>query len=240
MRRFTVRITRPAPSSFGDRRTTMRNRLSTMVAALLLTSAGALAQDANPAEAPQQDTPKATTAATAEFPLTNQIDFGIRGTFFSDGSDQARYQRYRDLRDGGTIDRVRWSTTNDAYLFKIEGDHLGYRDQRFAGSYNNFGKVKATFEWNQVPIYYSDTTQSLYTVNGGAASINDSVRLGLQNKTTTLLNAVQLGSAFDLRSRRDIANVSLIYSATPGVDLKISVRNTDRQGQQPWSGSFGI
>jgi MtrB/PioB family decaheme-associated outer membrane protein len=218
----------------------MRNRLSTMVAALLLMSAGALAQDANPAEAPQQDVPKATAAATSEFPLTNQIDFGIRDTFFADGSDQARYQRYRDLRDGGTIDRVRWGKTTDAYWFKVEGDHLGYRDQRFAGSYNNFGKVKATFEWNQVPIFYSDTTRSLYAVNGGAASINDSVRLGLQNKTTTLLNAVQLGSTFDLRSRRDIANVNLIYSATPGVDLKISVRNTDRQGQQPWSGSFGI
>ena len=218
----------------------MRTRLSTMVAALLLVPAGAMAQAQDPGGAPQQDVPKAAAAPTAEFPLTNQIDFGIRGTFFGDGSDKARYQRYQDLRDGGTIDLVRWSKTTDAYLFRLEGDHLGYRDQRFAGSYNNYGRVKATFEWNQVPIYYSATTQSLYASAGGAATINDSVRLALQNKTTTLLNAVQLGSVFDLRSRRDVANLNLIYSATPNVDLKVTVRNTDRQGQQPWAGSFGI
>jgi len=219
----------------------MRNRLSTMVAALLLVSAGAMAQDKNTDPAPQQDVPKATTAATPEFPPTNQIDFGIRTTFFGDGSDAARFQHYQDLRDGGTIDRFRWGKTTDAYLLKLEGDHLGYRDQRFAGSYNSYGKVKATFEWNQIPIYYSDTTSSLYTETApGVLSINNTIRTALQNKTTTLLSAVGQASPFDLRSRRDIANVSLIYSATPSVDFKILVKNTDRQGSQPWAGSFGI
>ncbi|PYR40633.1 MAG: hypothetical protein DMF93_10515 [Acidobacteria bacterium] len=219
----------------------MRNRLSTMVAALLLMSAGALAQDKNPQGAPQQDVPKQTTAATSEFPLTNQVDFGVRGTIFAEGSDQSRFQRYQDLRDGGTIDRIRWGRTTDRYLLKLEGDHLGYRDQRLAGAYNNYGKVKAAFEWNQIPIYYSDTTQSLYTETApGVLSINNTIRTALQNKTTTLVSAVGQASPFELRSRRDIANVSLIYSATPSVDFKILVKNTDREGAQPWAGSFGI
>ena len=219
----------------------MRNRLSTMVAALLLISAGALAQDKNPQGAPQQDVPKQTTAATSEFPLTNQVDFGVRGTIFAEGSDQSRFQRYQDLRDGGTIDRIRWGRTTDRYLLKLEGDHLGYRDQRLAGAYNNYGKVKAAFEWNQIPIYYSDTTRSLYTETApGVLSINNTIRTALQNKTTTLVSAVGQASPFELRSRRDIANVSLIYSATPSVDFKILVKNTDREGAQPWAGSFGI
>src|SRR4051794_10007446 len=215
---------------------TMRNRLFVMVAALLLSSGAATAQDKD-AGGTQPDVAKATSAATSpEFPLTNQIEFGLRGTMFGSGSDQARFQRYQDFRAGGTIDRFRWGKSTDQYLVKVEGDHLGYRDQRFSGSYNNYGKVKANVEWNQIPLYYSDSTQSLYTQSApGVLSINDTIQTALQNKTTTLLSAVGLAAPFELRSRRDIANVNLTYSATPNVDFKILVKNTDRQGSQPWA-----
>jgi len=217
----------------------MRTRLSTMVAALLLIAGGALAQDKTPVVAAQPDM-ATTPAAAAEFAGVNQIEFGYRGTMYTAGSDEARRQRYEDLRDGATVDKFRWGKATEQYLFKVEADHLGYRDQRFAGSYNNYGKVKANFEWNQIPLYFSNTTQSLYTTSGGTASINDNVQLALQNKTTTLVNAVQLGSVFDLRSRRYVGSANLTYSATPNIDFKLSVKNTDRQGQQPWAGSFGI
>jgi len=220
----------------------MRNRLLTMVAALLLTvSGGALAQDKDPNPALQRDVAAPAAVAAAEFgAFPNQIEFGYRGTLYTADSDEARYQRYQDLRNGPTVDRLRWGKTNDRYLFKVEADHLGYRDQRFAGSYDNFGKVKAAFEWNQVPLYFSKTTQSLYTTSGGTASINDGVQLALQNKTVSLVNAVQLGSVFDLQNRRYVGNASLVYSATESLDFKVNVRNIDRQGQQPWAGSFGI
>lgn len=224
----------------------MRNRLSTMVAALLLISGGALAQDKPAIDAASQDVPKTTAtaavpAAAAEFGPTNQIEFGLRGTVFGAGSDKARFQRYQDFRDGGTIDRFRWAKSTDGYVFKAEADHLGYHDQRFLGSYNNYGKVKASFEWNQIPLYFSDTTRSLYSASApGVLTINNDLRSALQNKTTTLLSAVGQATPFDLRSRRNIANLSLVYSAAPDVDLKIQVRNTDREGTQPWAGSFGI
>ena len=217
----------------------MRTRLSTMVAALLLVAGGALAQDQSRTAASQPDV-TAAPPSSPEFAGVNQIEFGYRGTMYSTGSDEARRQRYEDLRDGATVDKFRWGRTTDHYLFKVEADHLGYRDQRFAGSYNNYGKVKANFEWNQIPLYFSNTTQSLYTTSGGTASINDNVQLALQNKTTSLVSAAQLGSVFDLRSRRYVGSANLVYSATPNVDFKLTVRNTDRQGQQPWGGSFGI
>jgi hypothetical protein len=122
----------------------MRNRLLTMVAALLV-SVGASAQTQE-------------TGGTALPGYTNQIDFGIRATVFGDESDEARLQRYRDLRDGGTIDRFRFGKATDSYLLTLEGDHVGYRDQRFALSYRDHGKVKATFEWNQIPTFSSATT----------------------------------------------------------------------------------
>jgi MtrB/PioB family decaheme-associated outer membrane protein len=220
----------------------MRTRLFTMVAALLLMAGAATAQGENPTPAPQDSTASATppAAAPGEFGFTNHIDFGYRGTFYGAGSDEARHQRYQDLRDGATLDRIRWGRSTNAYQLKLEGDHFGYQDQRLSGAYNNYGRLKATFEWNQVPLNYSYTTQSLYSGDRGVASINDSVQLALQNKTTTLVSAVQQGTTFDLKSRRDIASGNLIFSATPNVDLKVTVRNTDRQGQQPWAGSFGI
>jgi len=145
----------------------MRNRLLMMVAALLVVSAGAAAQDKEAGVASQQG-------------FTNQIDFGIRTTFFGDGSDAARFQRFQDFRDGGTIDRFRFGKATEKYLLKLEGDHIGYRDQRFAGSYNNYGKVKATFEWNQIPLYYSSSTSSLYSgIGTGVLSINDAVQTAL-------------------------------------------------------------
>ena len=218
----------------------MRNRLPTIVTALLLVSGGATAQDKEPGQAPQSAA-AAPTPAPAEFGgSANQIEFGYRGTVYTGDSDEARRQRYQDLRDGPTVDKFRWGKTTDQYLFKLEADHLGYRDQRVAGSYNNYGKVKANFEWNQIPLYFSQTTQSLYTTSGGTAAINDSVQLALQNKTVSLVNAVQLGSVFDLRNRRYVASADLIYNATQNVDFKVWLRNTDRQGQQPWAGSFGI
>ncbi|HJZ76069.1 MAG TPA: MtrB/PioB family outer membrane beta-barrel protein [Vicinamibacterales bacterium] len=218
----------------------MRTRQLMLVAALLLVSGGAMAQDKALSPAPQ-DAALAPAPAPAEFGgAVNQIEFGYRGTVYTVDSDEARRQRYQDLRNGATVDRFRWGKTTDQYLFRLEADHLGYRDQRVAGSYNNYGKVRANFEWNQIPLYFSQTTQSIYSTSGGTAAISDSLQLALQNKAVSLVDAAQVGSVFDLHSRRYVANANLIYNATRNVDVTIWLRNTDRQGQQPWAGSFGI
>src|SRR5207245_10343856 len=136
----------------------MRAKSLNMAAALLLVSAGAAAQDATNVDAAQKDVVKTSAATTPEIPLVSQIDFGVRGTVFGTDSDQARFQRYRDVRDGGTIDRLRVYKDTDAYRYSLQADHVGYRDQRFSASYMNYGKVKARFEWNQIPLFYSQDT----------------------------------------------------------------------------------
>ena len=66
-------------------------------------------------------------------------------------------------RDGGTIDRFRMLQGHrHVSATSLQADHVGYRDQRFSATYTNYGKVKASFEWNQIPLYYSNTTQTLY------------------------------------------------------------------------------
>jgi MtrB/PioB family decaheme-associated outer membrane protein len=209
----------------------MRNQPLTLAAALVLMAGAAAAQDIV----------KPTTPTTIDGSLINQIDIGLRGTGYGSNSDPARYQRYRDLRDGGTVDRFRLSKDTDAYKWDLQADHIGYRDQHYFGSYTNHGKVKLSFDWDQVPLFYSQDTRTLYTTSSpGVLSLNDSVQSGIQNKTLTLANALTGASVFDLRTRRDVANVNLLYSATPNVDLAVTVRNTQKQGGYPWGGSFGI
>src|SRR5262245_40589509 len=220
----------------------MRTNSIAMVAALLLASAGAAAQDAGQNGAAQQDLPKAEAAASnPDIPFVNQIDFGVRGTMFSSGSDEARFQRYRDARDGGTLDRFRLYKDTAAYRYTLQADHVGYRDQRFSASYMNYGKVKANFEWNQIPLFYSQDTRTLYnTSTPGQLTLADDVQSGIQNRTLTLAAALTGAGAFDLRTRRDVANFALTYSATPNVDLNVTFKNTQKTGAYPWGGSFGI
>ncbi len=201
----------------------MRTRLFVMVAALLLASAGAKAQ--------QQDA------------NTNQIDFGFRGTSFGDNPDKARFERYRDLRDGGFLDRFRFTRETGSWLVNLQADHVGYRDQRFSGAFNNYGKVKASFEWNQTPLFYSQDTSWLYTDQGnGQLRIgNTSVRTGIQNGTLRVQDVKSfLGSPFDLRQRRDVAAFSLVAPVSKNVDAKVNVTSTHKDGAMPWGASFGF
>jgi MtrB/PioB family decaheme-associated outer membrane protein len=219
----------------------MRTKSFNMVAALLLLAGGVAAQDATTVGAAQQDVPKAAAATIPDIPLVNQIDVGVRGTVFGAGSDQARFQRYRDVRDGGTIDRLRVYKDTDVYRYSLQADNVGYRDQRFSASYMNYGTVKASFEWNQIPLFYSQDTRTLYDRSTpGQLTLNDGVQSGIQNKTLTLANALGGASVFDLRTRRDVANFALTYSATPNVDFNVNFKNTQKTGAYPWGGSFGI
>ena len=219
----------------------MRTTLVKMVAALLLIPAGATAQDAIARNAAQPDVAKASAATIPDIPLVNEVDIGFRGTAFSSGSDPARYQRYRDMRDGATFDRLRIYKDTDAYRYNLQADHVGYRDQRYSASYMNYGKVKANFEWNQIPLFYSQDTRTLYDMSApGRLTLNDSVQSGLQDKTLTLANALGGASVFDLRTRRDVASFDLTYSATPNLDVNVTFRNTQKTGAYPWGGSFGI
>src|SRR5215831_3833830 len=174
----------------------MRTKTLCVVAALLLWAGGARAQDNGVKPEPQQE----GAPTTGDLRPLNQIDFGVRGTVFGSGSDEARFQRYRDARDGGTLDRIRLFKDTAEYGWNLQSDHIGYRDQRFSGAYNNFGRLKASFEWNQIPLFYSQDTRTLYdTSTPGTLRLGTAIQSGIQNKTLTLAGALTGASTFDLR-----------------------------------------
>ena len=136
----------------------MRTTLFNMVAALLLIAAGAAAQDAT-------TTRRRRPAGRAEGVGRDEPGHSAR--------QPGRLRRPRARRsapartwpatsatatcgDGATVDVFRVYKDTDTYRYNLQADHVGYRDQRYSASYMNYGKVKANFEWNQIPLFYSD------------------------------------------------------------------------------------
>ena len=121
----------------------MRNRVILLTAALLLASLPGMAQT-------QQPTPTPTPTA-ADFPWKGLIDFG--GAFGSgyDG-DEARYERYRDTRNGIYSD-IQLSRETATYAAAFNASHVGYRDQRYEASMD-VAKGSVNFIFDGIPTNY--------------------------------------------------------------------------------------
>jgi MtrB/PioB family decaheme-associated outer membrane protein len=167
------------------------------------------------------------------------VDLGVR-TEDIDG-DEARYFRFRDLRGGPFLDRFRLGRETERLLFRAEANNVGYRDQRYFGHVERIGRVRATFEWNQIPLFLSGDSQSLYVNQGnGVLAIDESIQQALQSGATTIATVFsQQLRPFDLRSQRDTAAFNLVYTLDRDVDLKFSVNNARRKGNQVFSFAFG-
>ena len=122
----------------------MRMRLLALTGALLL---------AGPFPAAAQGT------SVGNPPMVGSFDVG--GRVSTVDGDEARFQRYRDLRDGAFLENFRYNRDKSNWLFDARFDHVGYRDQRYEASFTQFGKVKTSFVWDQLPLFYSRDTRTL-------------------------------------------------------------------------------
>jgi MtrB/PioB family decaheme-associated outer membrane protein len=213
----------------------------------LLWTAPLLAQA--PAPAPAQPpaapaTPAATPAAdeAAGAPLDvnlRSVDFGVRLTDIS--GDEARYNRYRDMRTGPVLQGFRWTDENQDRLWRAEADNVGYRDQRFAANFEQFGRFKGWFEYNQIPYEQDYSTRTPYSVQGDVLTVDDALQASIQGATATLNPAVEgFAVPFELRAKRDITTVGGQYSLGRSTDLYLAFTSTGRKGNQPWGGNFGM
>ncbi len=140
----------------------MRTRMMILTGALLLVFSGAARAQQEQAASSQdstKSTPMATSVPASTTPFTpklGQIDFGFRGDSVS--GDAARYKE------------------TEQWVFKATANNVGYRDQRFTVNYQDIGRLKVNGDWNQVPLFISDSTRRLYKDNGnGVLTIDDSI-----------------------------------------------------------------
>ena len=169
----------------------------------------------------------------------NEIDFGGRVTALE--GNGARFQRLRDLRDGPKLNRLRFARRADAWNVRVAVDRAGYRDQRYAASLTRYGSLKVDFTWDQVPLFYASAALTPYrSVSPGELRLDPSLRALVQGRTSTTQVFGGALESFDLRSRRDVASLRLLYSATRQLDLTVSFTSTNRTGTQPYGASFGF
>lgn len=163
-----------------------------------------------PATPPQPATPAQTDTEEARSlfePTWRQFEFG--GRLSSVDGDPARFQRYRDIRDGVLFTDARYANADPegAWSYRFGADNVGWRDQRFFGEYGRTGRFVVTGLWDEIPQFYSVDTRTPFTGAGGTLVLDDAAQRSIQNSQATLDAYVPLAPQFDLRERRDIGQV---------------------------------
>jgi hypothetical protein len=210
----------------------MRNRLTIGAAALLLASANL---------AGAQETPPPET--------TSSGSFDIGGRFTSTDGDEARYERYRDLRDGVNANFF-YDTQRPDWLLNVFAKNIGYRDGHYELSFEN-KRIKLTAYFDQLPLNYAYYTRTPFDCTTGSCTLNSDLRMQVQNGTAIGVpqNPGQLvtgsiydsiANPFDMRSRRDTINAQLRISATNNFDFIFGVNSYKRTGDMPSGASFGF
>jgi MtrB/PioB family decaheme-associated outer membrane protein len=171
--------------------------------------------------------------------VANRIDFGMR--LGSVTGDAARWQRYRDLRDGPTINRFDWRRENDTWWLAASADHIGYRDQRYQFEFARPGRVQARLMWDQIPLFISQDTRTLYSeTSPGTLRVDNTIQAGIQGGAFTLREAAATAFGVTTRTRRDVALGEVRFRATPDTDVFMTVNSQDRQGNIPYGATFGF
>jgi hypothetical protein len=237
----------------------MRNRCVMLIATLLLPVHAGLAQ-------PPQPPP--TQAPGPIQPPSGTLDFG--GLFTTTDGDEARYERYRDTRDG-VYSSFSVNRAGPSYVFDASAFHVGYRDQKYTA--NVFSRrVTVRFDWISLPLNYSYIATTPYVTNGATLTLDDNAQRAVQGPTNSATDGSAVGvpcapgappaacgspaqaaqalanrsiynslaTPFDLRHQRDTATVGLNYAPRSAVDVDARFVSSGRKGQQPWGASFAF
>jgi MtrB/PioB family decaheme-associated outer membrane protein len=209
--------------------------LSFAAALVVAFSASAYAQQTLPAPASARD--QAVSSFSGK--LYGNVDFG--GHFSDIKGDAARFQRYRDLRDGPLVDNFLFNRRGETWTLNAAATKMGYRDQQFSGEYRLVGKLRAQFDWNQIPMYLSSNAATPYTqTSPGVFRLPDALQASSQVNATTLRDYAPIATSLDLRNKRDAGAFDFIYSATQAVDVKFNVESSVRNGALNYGAPFGF
>jgi MtrB/PioB family decaheme-associated outer membrane protein len=208
-----------------------------------LTSGAADAGAAAPA-APQATTPPPPAGLDESRSLFDETwrQFQLGGRFSSIDGDQARFQRYQDLRNGVLFTDARYAREDSGgnWLYRLAADNVGYRDQRYFGEYERTGKFHITGLWDEIPQFYSVDTKTPYTMTGSPLLLDNATQNAIQHGQATLSAYIPIAPQFDLTERRDIGNINLKATPTPNLDITAAFTSTRHRGELPWGGSFGF
>jgi hypothetical protein len=156
--------------------------------------------------------------------------------------DEARYQRYQDLRSGPLFTGARYAREDPdgLWLFRAAADNVGWRDQRFAATYEQPGRFNFSGLWDQIPQFYSIDTKTPYQSTESPLPLDDTTQRQIQNGQATLSAWAPLATQFDLREHRNIGRMNVSVTPLPSLDVKAAFTTTKHGGELPWGASFGF
>jgi MtrB/PioB family decaheme-associated outer membrane protein len=168
--------------------------------------------------------------------------FQIGGRFTNISGDEARAQRYQDLRSGVLFTDARYANedANGTWQYRLTADNVGYRDQKYTGSYQRTGKLTITGLWDQIPQFYSIDTKTPYTRPGSPLLLDDATQALIQAGRANLNAYIPIAPQFDLMERRDIGSFDVVATPTPQLDVKAAFTSTRHSGELPYGGTFGF
>lgn len=215
----------------------MRTRFLLAAALALVFAASAAAQDAPTRPVPTDPVDVKRGALTGQ-PYAS-IDFG--GRFNSVDGDEARYQRYRDLRPGIFASNALWGRRGAEWTFEAQAWNVGYRDQKYQVDYSYVGRLKASFLYDQIPLFISRDTRTLYSeASPGVLRIEDSIQQSIQSGATTLRSFQDVATRFDTRVTRHVTQMDLVFTANRETDVFFKVRSAEKSGSIPYGATFGF
>ncbi|MBX7187139.1 MAG: MtrB/PioB family outer membrane beta-barrel protein [Vicinamibacteria bacterium] len=212
----------------------MRNKLLTASATALLLASTTLAW--------AEDKPQ-----PAPTPSNGILDIG--GRFTSTTGDEARYERYRDLRDGVNANLL-FSKETEKWTFDIKATNIGYRDQRYNLDFNS-RRLRVSLYFDQTPINYAYYARTPYNCTAGDCSLDLGLRQRVEAGTAVGLpqTAAQLvtgsiyntiAKTFDMQSRRDTFRGDARISATDNLDFTLGFNTYKKTGNMPWGYGFAF
>jgi MtrB/PioB family decaheme-associated outer membrane protein len=162
--------------------------------------------------------------------------FQLSGRFSSISGDPARYQRYEDLRDGLLFTNARVQRGTADWNASAGADNVGWRDQRFFGTYERIGRLTITGLWDEIPQFYSVDTKTAFTSGGPGVLVLPDAAQQVGSHTAYL----NISPQFDLRERRDIGSFHVTATPTTALDITGGFKTSAHTGELPWGASFGF
>lgn len=217
----------------------MRLHRIMLLSAALCTPAAASAQSTPPPATPPAPAGQSQTQPDTPRGFTGLLDFGVRGSSVED--DGARYERYRDLGDGGFLETFRWNGQPRGWFLNLAADHVGRRDQRYTANAVLPGRLKLWGQYDQIPMLLSRTTRTLFDDGSpGTLQIGDNLQQQVQTTPSALAGIFAANArTVDTRSLRKIGEGGFEYLASSDLTVRGYVRRTSRSGAIPYGGSFG-
>ena len=200
----------------------MRHRLILSAAILLVNGH----RDRPDSTTPHTAAGRGAAPAEPAVPSLGSIDFGARITG-TDG-DAARYERYRDLRDG-VSSFFQIGKDTPSYFFDASASNVGYHDQRYE---LDIRPARMNFDFPSTP---SDQLQlrsvSPWTVNdSGVLTISPALRQQVQNRTAVGVPCAPGGAPARAATRRRLPQALRTgRSTTRNLSGSISRRGATRR-----------